>query len=109
MIDKDNAFTKVAGTLTKILNFKNFIQFKNDIHFIDPTISPFYRQIIRNWLEIHSIIPASPNEVLNEYIRFDKFITVDNKPINRSNWSEIGINTIYDIVDNQGKPLSKKQ
>ena len=109
LIDKDNAFTKVAGTHTKIFNFKNFFKYKNDTQFIDPNMSPFYRQIVNNWFEIHSINPTSPNEVLNEFIRLNKFIAVDSKPIKLSNWSERGINTIYDIVDNQGKLLSKQQ
>ena len=71
--------------------------------------SNFYHQILSYWLSIKHNQPLQANDIYNQSIWFNTFITVDNKPIFNWKWWEKGISFIYDIVDNNALLLSKNE
>ena len=103
----ESNFSKIASTHTGITNFLQFFKYKNDVLFLRDNFPPFYKQIVQYWYEIYSIKPTNQNDILNEYIMYNKYILVDKKPVYWKKWTEKGIHRIYDMVDNRGKLLSK--
>ena len=66
---------------------------------------PFYNQVLKCWFDFHFIEPA-PKFKSKEIIWNNKFILIDNKPVNKLfiTWKNQGINRIEDIVNENGIP-----
>ena len=71
--------------------------------------SNFYHQILSYWLSIKHNQPLQANDIYNQSIWFNTFLTVDNKPMFNRKWWEKGISFIYDVVDNNARLLSKNE
>ena len=80
---------------------------KNSIEFCKANIVPFYYQVIKCWFDFHSKEPA-PKFTSKEMLWNNKFILIDNKPVNKlfCNWKKQGINRIEDIVNGNGIPYT---
>ena len=63
----------------------------------------FYKQLFEYWDELHGIEPHGKADILNESLWLNKFLLVEDKPYFLREWSEHGINHIYDIVHGDGR------
>ena len=101
LLKETSIFKSIA--MTGIHNIPNFLQKKIDLSLIAKRkCPPFYRQLFVYWNEIHGIEPVTVNEILNEQLWFNSRILVDGKPVFYQNWSDKGICTLHDIVNEQG-------
>ena len=69
----------------------------------------FYQQVLDCWSLIKIREPTSVNEVLNEYILYNRYVKIDNKCLDSSILlQKEGHKKIklFDIVDSEGKILS---
>jgi hypothetical protein len=108
LLGKNNNFTKLAQYVTGKDNFLHLFGYKNDIRYIKDTIPPFYKQILEYWYQLYSSDPIKPNDILNEKVWYNRNILVDGIPMFYKLWSEKGINSIHDIVDNDGILLTQE-
>ena len=106
---KNNNFTIIAKTCTRINDFNDFFGYKNDIKFLSPHIPNFYKQICEHWYELHSSPPQTKNDIMNETLWFNKHILVDNKPIFYKLWDQHGISHIYHILNQNGNFKSERE
>lgn len=58
----------------------------------------FYKDMLNAWQKILSHTPLSKNEVENEIIWKNKFVTVERKSVFYWLWSEAGVKYINDLI-----------
>ncbi len=108
----------LSDKYTRLNLLKNFVQYKGesirkvikyklDIEKIKFN-SDFYKQVFEYWYEIYSIEPKTTTEILQMELWHNKRILVANTPIFYSTWSRNGIDTIGDIVDENGSIMTKE-
>ena len=61
----------------------------------------FYRMIIAYWQYLIADIPRNRNDVLEQIIWNNKFITLEKKSIYYPQWRQVGILKIKDLFDTQ--------
>ena len=59
----------------------------------------FYLDIFCNWKKCFSTNPETPSCILSQYLRFNKFIIVDNSYVDFTNFSTKSINFVSDLVN----------
>ena len=73
------------------------------------TMPSFYQDIYNNWVELHSIEPTDVEQVCNEYLWNNRYITICNKPIHWKAWQNNGILYIKHLLNTDGEFLSQCQ
>ena len=106
---KQNSFTLSAEANIKIDDLQTWISSKNDISHLNVIPAPFYQQILEYWTEIHSIEPQTSNEIMNEPLWGNKFILVDKRPAHFSDFRNVGITDVKDIMQPNGTFFSKDE
>ena len=102
LVSKDNNFTGLARARLNVLNLTKFLSYKNDLHYLQPDLPSFYKQILDFWYEIYSIEPISNEEVQSEVLWHNKFILIGNKLALYTKWMAKGISRVNDIIINTG-------
>ena len=72
-------------------------------------LSNFHKQVLDNWLLVHSADPKSNAEILNQYVFYNRNITIGNKYITLDKFeNKFGWNLkLIDILDKSGNVLKK--
>ena len=68
----------------------------------------FYRQLFHFWYELHSRPPEGADEILDEYLWYNRSSLIDKKPIFLKYWNEGGIKRISDVMKFNGLIRSKE-
>ena len=68
----------------------------------------FYRQLFHFWYELHSRPPEGEDEILDEYLLYNRSILIDKKPMFFKSWNESGIKRISDVMKFNGLIRSKE-
>lgn len=61
----------------------------------------FYIQLFNHWNQIHGTDPLGEEEIRNEILWNNRWITCNGKPLCRPAWQKKGIRSIHDICNNQ--------
>ena len=83
-------------------SFGSHFRFHSNILFNISCINDFlsfYLDIFCNWKKYFSTNPETPSCILSQYLRFNKFIIVDNSYVNFTNFSTKSINFVSDLVN----------
>ena len=73
------------------------------------TISPLFYQDMQNyWSEFREIKQPTLEQIKNEIIWNNRYITVNKNPILWQSWINKGVLHIYDLLDSEGKLLDVK-
>ena len=67
------------------------MKYKCDTKYLDG-VPNFYRQLFHFWHELHSRPSEGADEILDEYLWFDRSLIIDNKLIFLKSWNESGSN-----------------
>ena len=99
--------------LRHFVSFKHFdiqtiIKSKVDMKFLT-VHSAFYCQVLKYWYELYAAEPTSAVEILAFPLWNNKYILVDKKPVALAHWSNHDIEQVGDLLDNNGKIMSKNQ
>ena len=72
-------------------------------------MSSFHKQVLESWYNFYGTDPNSTEEILNEYILYNKNITIAEKSISLSQFqNKFGYNIkVRHILDQNGKILNK--
>lgn len=90
----------------KLMNVSAFgLLCKNDIKFVTPK-TVFYKQVLQAWYGFYSTTPKGIEDIKQEILWNNKFITVENKPIMYNKWFNKGIIYVQDLIDHDGRILS---
>jgi len=76
-----------------------------DLSKVPITLPPFYHQVFALWSGINSKQPITPEEIQNQMIWNNRFILIGQKSVFYSMWSELGLNKIRDLLDDNGQFL----
>ena len=101
LLDKRNSFSKFARRILGIKDIDQYLQYKN------PQIPKYYAQLFSYWFELHLFAPATPHEILNEYVCNNRRILVNTKPLNEVTYC--GIEKIYNIFNERGEVHSLQE
>ena len=107
LLDTKNRSMQYLSIYLPMLPFLHFIKCNISPDDLPHTIPSFYREVLYAWLNI-KIEPHNALDVRQEYIHFNKFIKIDNKPINIPSLREHNIYMINNFFDNEGKPIKYK-
>ena len=77
LLTKNNTFTDIAKAVTGIVNFTDFLKYKNDTNFLSNSIPCFYRQILAYWYELASRPPETAEKMIDEIIWNNKNLTIN--------------------------------
>jgi hypothetical protein len=80
LLQTNSNYNAVARTVANIDDFEFFFSHNNDSKFLKVKPTAFYEQIIEYWHELKGN-KRTPNQVLNEKVKYNKDITIDGKPI----------------------------
>ena len=89
---------------------KNMLNKKvNLTQIVKKDMSPFHKQVLESWYNFYGTDPNSTEEILNEYILYNKNITIANKSISLSLFpNKFGHNIkVMHILDQNSKILNK--
>ena len=105
-----NDFTR-RGLLNRLfeykdLNIDDLIKSKLDIKYVK-FHSKFLKQVMECWYNFYSKEPLSSHETANMSLWNNKYILVDEKPIQYNSWKSAGILSINDILKINGNIMSK--
>jgi len=94
----------------KMINIQKYLFSKNLNYNISKFCkSYFHKQVVESWITLYCTEPMTGEEILNQYLLFNRFICIENKYISReylgSNFSNINIK-LKDIINNEGKILN---
>ena len=105
--EKQCKWRVLAHTLMGLSKFELICKFSH-IYLTTETTN-FYKQVLQYWYELHANEPAA-NLVHREIIWNNKFILIDNKPINHQykHWQNNGITRIEDIINDRGCIISRR-
>ena len=70
---------KTASYILKTDDIGNFLKFKNNTNFLHP-LPKFYEQLLDMWYGIHNNQPIQLKYILQEYLWFNEYILIGNKP-----------------------------
>ena len=62
----------------------------------------FYKSVFLNWKKIFHVNPCVPSCILNQVLRFNKFIQINQKPVFYKKFSFNNINFLMQLVDRNG-------
>jgi exonuclease III len=100
LCSKETTFTCFAKTLLNIEDIHTFIRYKCDCKYLK--MPHFYLQLFHFWYELHSRPPENVENILDEFIWYNKKILIAKKPIYYIQWHKKGIKRIYDIIKLNG-------
>ena len=85
------------------------LECKNTIESHRQITNKFYSQMLEFWYQLHSV-PPTQESIEKEILWNNKFIIIDNKPINLryTQWQKHAIRTLGDIVDINGNLLTRE-
>ena len=95
---------KLAFNVMNVSRFQLYC--KNEAQFIN-TASLFYKQVLDAWYNFHSTEPSTVEEITTEVLWNNKFIKIDNKPVYYSKWHVSGITYFQDLLNKNGKLLTR--
>ena len=104
LVTSENATWKLLPQLffgSENLHF--FFSLKNDSLDNYMNIPTFYKDIYRIWTSLYVKEPTTSNEIQNEILWNNKFITQLGKPLDWVNWQEKGICKVIDLLDESGQ------
>ena len=104
---KETLYTHFASSLIGRGKVSSFLKYKCDTKYL-VGVPNFYRQLLYFWYELHSRPPEGADEILDEYLWYNKSILIDKKPIFFKSWNEGGIKRISDIMKFKGLIRSKE-
>jgi hypothetical protein len=84
---------------------RKFLYYKLGDKLLSNNVPEFYVQVLKQWYSIYCKSPEEVENVLEESLWYNQFITIDGKPVYNKYWSDKGINYINDIIDKNGKFL----
>ena len=70
------------------------------------TFSPFYGQVLHAWYNLHAKEPKGEDEICNEIIWNNKYITVDGRTIFYKQLYDKGVVQVRDLLSKEGKLLT---
>ena len=108
IIANKSSYIGFVSSVIGIPDIEEFMSYKNDLKFISQEMPDFYRQLFKFWFELHSRPPDNANEVLNESLFNNKALLINKKPFFNKSWQLGGVKKIHDIIDNNGKFLTKE-
>jgi hypothetical protein len=94
----ENNYTNVAKAITRIDNFQYFFSHNNDSAFLSAPPPTFYKQMIDIWSNLVNQ-SKSANEILNEKIKHNKNMLIDNKPVNIKAINDSNITILKDLFN----------
>ena len=68
-------------------------------------VPTFYGKVIFCWQELNSETPKEKREIINQIIWNNRFIKIHNASVFFRTWSQIGIQTLADLVNREKKGL----
>ena len=92
---------KLGGEMIFKCNFKSTEPF-----IFDKIKIIFWEEVLASWSKLNFHHPADTNTVLNQYLWFNTFIRIENKPIYYKLWVTNKIMTIADLCDKDGYFMS---
>ena len=86
------------------INDRNLLLHKLDNSNPVQNSSLFYNQVLESWYTFFSMSPTTINEILNEKLHYNKFITIEGKSLSKKSifLQDTQISKIRDIVTNNG-------
>lgn len=67
---------------------------------------PFYVQMFKHWIQVHSHDPTTESDVHREVIWNNRWITCNGRTLFWCHWRRKGINTIDNLCNNEGRLCS---
>ena len=77
---KETLYTHFASSLIGRGEVSSFMKYKCDTKYL-VGVPNFYRQLFHFWYELHSRPPEGADEILDEYLWYNRSILIDKKPI----------------------------
>lgn len=108
MIAIKSSYQSFVSSVIGIPDMEEFIRYKNDLKFITKQMPDFYRQLFKFWFELHSRPPDNANEVLNESLFNNKALLINKQPFFNKSWQLGGVTKIHNIIDSNGKFLTRE-
>lgn len=71
--------------------------------FIAPDDHGFWFEVLEAWCRTNFSQPTNVNEILNQYLWYNSFILVENKPYKINIAKQKGLTHIYQLFDNNGR------
>ena len=105
---KQSLYTLFASSVIGKNDIYSFMKYKCDVKYLDG-VPNFYRQLFHFWYELHSRPPEGAEEILDEYLWYNRFLIIDNKPVFIKFWNESGIKRISDIIRIDGSLRTKQE
>ena len=103
LISSNNAnWTQVAKFYYKTNDLNLYFRTKQNQINTNNEAPVFYKDIHNLWMKMYSSQPSTAEEVQNEVLWKNKFITSNSKCLNWKEWRNNGIIHVSDLLDNNG-------
>ena len=76
---KETLYTHFASSLIGRGEVSSFMKYKCDTKYL-VGVPNFYRQLFHFWYELHSRPPEGADEILDEYLWYNRSILIDKNP-----------------------------
>ena len=78
-----------------------------DVDFIFRKVnSLFWKEIVKKWCNMNFFEPKKQIDITYQYLWYNSWIRIQDRPVCYASWSKKGINKIHDLLDNNGIMLS---
>ena len=104
---KETLYTHFASSLIGRGEVSSFMKYECDTKYL-VGVPNFYRQLFHFWYELHSRPPEGADEILDEYLWYNRSILIDKKTTFLKSWNEGGIKRISDVMKFNGLIRSKE-
>ncbi len=98
LLNNESECTKIAQATSGIPSFAFLLEKKYDIDNVS-SVTTFYRCILEEWVNVHTVEPTTVTEILNEILWLNSRIKIGDKTVFYKDWHMAGIDNLYDIVD----------
>ena len=94
----DNSTSKWKISFLHLLNIgKNLLNKNLDLSIVNCCKSDFHKQILEGWIKIHSKEPKNYNEIVHQFLVYNKEIKIDRKQLTPTFFKSINANDIFNI------------
>ena len=98
-VEKENYW---QFTMRELIGKTNVNVFLNSNFKIPENISPFYTDVLKYWKEVKFEQSDTSDDILNQYLWYNKTISINREPIFSKHFTEKGILQLKHIVNKEG-------
>ena len=107
--DYESPWKMFLGELLKPIGGKFLLHCNFEVSKLNISLPAFYRQWLAAWSELKAREPSSVRQIVNQVIRNNKFLCVDNKSVYRRDIADQGFCKIWDLFSVDNVQLNPEQ